>query len=254
MEEKYLKYINKIKRLAQYKDFSDIDLEALAKKHFDKSDLETELEKTIGNDKPELVEAKKRFEAYLAEFPILENEIEKNGLIRLIYLEILGLRLQNVLNQDVNLVPSKIFESLCENNKQINEQKRALGIIKKEDSEESELHKIIGELTRRQTEFINLPENRANYTYKCGHCGKLQLIRRRIDKEKDVVLEHPFFIDGGILFNRHVFKLFDEGKITDEDVAAILDVKQVDYRSWLYKIYKKEIEYYKKNYKNESEK
>lgn len=253
MEDKIKKYIDKIKKLVQYKDFDDASLEAIAKKHFEHSDLEIELIKTIGNDKEELVEAKKRFEAYLAEFPILENEIEKDGLIRLIYLEILGLRLQKVLNQDIALVPTHTFENLCINNKEINSQKVALGIIKKESSEESELHKILNELIRRQTEWINLAENRSNYTYKCGHCGKLMLIRRRLDKEKDMVLTHPWFIEGGILLNFHVFKLFDEGKITDEDVAAILSVKPKEYREWLYKLFKKEIEYYKKNYKNESE-
>jgi hypothetical protein len=253
MEEKFLKYINKIKRLAQYKDFSDVDLEAIAKKHFEKTDLETELEKTIGSDKEEQLEAKKRFEAYLAEFPILENEIEKNGLIRLIYLEIIGLRLQKVLNQDTALVPTHTFENLCSNNDEINKQKIVLGLIKKENSEETEIHKILNELIRRQHEFINLAENRANYTYRCGHCGKLMLIRRRLDKEIDSVIIHPMFIAGGVLFNAHVFKLFDEGKITDEDVAAILDVKQVDYRLWLYKQYKNEIEYYKKSHKHDKE-
>ncbi len=246
MEDKIQKYISKIKRLQQYKDFSDADLEAVAKRHFERDELEKILTLSVGEDKAELAEARKRFESYLAEFPILENEIEKDGLIRLIYLEILGLRLQKVLNQDVSLVPPKTFESLCENNKQINEQKRALGIIKKEDSEETELHRVLGELIRRQNEWLNLPDNRANFTYRCGSCGKLQLIRRRIDKEKDIVLAHPFFVLGGQLFNYEVWKLFDEGVLNDEQVATILDVKEKDFREWIYKMYKKEILHYKK--------
>lgn len=246
MNDKIEKYILKIKKLKQYQDVDDKTLQEIAEKHFEKDELEQELEKAVGSDKEEIIEAKKRFEAYLAEFPILENEVEKNGLIRLVYLEILGLRLQKVLNQDTAQVPSKVLESLCENNKQINEQKVALGILKKEDAEETELHKILNELIRRQDEWINLPENRANYSYKCASCGEWQLIRRRIDKEKDLVIKHPFFIVGGILFNKEVWKLFDEGKITDEEVAKILDVKEKDFREWIYKLYKQEVNAYKK--------
>jgi len=245
MSDKITKHIEKIRKLQQYKDLDEDSLREIAEQHFSKLSLEQELEKLIGSDKEEVKEAKKRFDAYLAEFPIMEGEIERNGLLRLIYLEIIGLRLQKVLNQDTNSVSGKIHETYLENLKAQDEEKRVLGIIKKEDDKETELHKVLNELVRRQDAWINQADNRANYSIKTPCCGKWILIRRRLDKEKDTVLNHPWFVKGGILLNKHVFKLFDEGKISDEDVAEILQVKEKDYRLWLYKIYKEELKYNK---------
>lgn len=167
MADKIEKYIAKISKLAQYQGCDEKTLREVAEKHFEKTSLEAELEKAIGSDKEELKEAKKRFESYLAEFPILEGEIEKAGLIRLIFLEIVAIRLQKVLNQNTDSVSGKTLESYKEMLDEINNQKVFLGMCKNEDEKEVEVHKILGELARRQDAWINQPDNRANYSYKC---------------------------------------------------------------------------------------
>jgi hypothetical protein len=58
------------------------------------------------------------------------------------------------------------------------------------------------------------------------------LIRRRLDKEKDEVVSHPWFIDGGILFNKQLFIDLELKKISIDQAARYLNASQ-DYIQWI---------------------
>jgi len=68
--------------------------------------------------------------------------------------------------------------------------------------------------------------------HNCPKCGELFLLRQRLDKITDEVVEHPWFIQGGILMNKEIFEDLKIGKISVDQAARYLNATQ-DYINWL---------------------
>ena len=173
----------------------------------------------------------------------IENPSDKELLKQLAYLELSTHRIQLSLNassKDCNVQPYKELDSYNKALEQCIKIKKQLGLLEEEDKSGNDAVKALNILKARFKKHINHPDNKANYTYRCDSCQNLQLVRRRLDKEKDIIMEHPWFEKGGLLFNEHLFRLLYEDKITEDDVCKVLHVSQ-DYLPWLYENYRIEL-------------
>jgi len=173
----------------------------------------------------------------------IENASDKELLKQLAYLELSIHRIQLSLNassKDCNVQPYKELDSYNKALEQCIKIKKQLGLLEEEDKSGNDAVKALNILKARFKKHINHPDNKANYTYRCDSCQNLQLVRRRLDKEKDIIMEHPWFEKGGLLFNEHLFRLLYEDKITEDDVCKVLHVSQ-DYLPWLYENYRIEL-------------
>ena len=231
--------INKLKGLKQYSNLSEEELEKIVEKKFS-GKITNSL--VFANSRQEKELAQKLYEQYVADWGELNNIADKSVLLTIIDLEILNYKLkkkiaeieeQSKTDQSSGVISKELIEQLIRNTEIILKLKASLGMTKAErEKSQSDLVLVLETLKRRFRDWINNPENKSNYTLVCPHCQKYILIRRRIDKEKDEIKVHPFFIDGGITFNKHLFELYKEGKISKEDVAKVLDVNE-DYVDWI---------------------
>ncbi|MFH0805954.1 MAG: hypothetical protein V1901_03715 [Patescibacteria group bacterium] len=239
--DELIKQVNKIRNFTQYKNSTQEELEKVARKTIAEKEVEKELISLVGEE--ELPLAKEIFNKYINEYQ-LETSSDKSTLLDLVYYEILNLRIKKYLTENYKtedgsvVIHTKTIESLNAQTDQINKLKSLLGMTKKQvEVEHSDVVKIMENLKSRYHTWINSPENRANYTLKTPCCGKMLLIRRRLDKEKDEVLIHPWFVRGGVLFNKHLWKMHHEGKISDDDIMKVLNLQSMDYIEWVKRHY-----------------
>jgi len=206
-----------LRNLVQYKDLDDSSLDEIidAKKNatpdFDISDIFVEKEdKKLGT---------KLANKYLRDYQ-METVSDNNSLKQLIQLEILNMKLQKQLTrvqagEKTNISLERLINAIHNNISRISELKDRLGMTKaKRDASKAE-------------------ENQGSRTIVCGHCGKMILLKIKTDKYDSQ--KHPFFKDK-VLYNKHLMKLFSEGKITKDDVAEILETSPF-YVDWLLEQY-----------------
>jgi hypothetical protein len=195
--------------------------------------------------KDEEIKAKKIFQDYLEKYD-LETDIDLNLLNQLVYLEMLGERFKkqiNDLSERTNnknqvIVPTQTIRAMHENLNQIIQLKEKLGLL-----EEKELKDWVifwKDLLESIDIYINTGENGVICHLKCPHCGMMYLARKDI---KDFeLLPHPFFIERNIIYNKKLFDLLHEKKLTFEEVAEILDTHSQFIEKLYNKIYLKEKE------------
>ena len=228
--------IKRIKNLPQYKEKSEEELLKIAQEQIDQEQILGSL--TYCVDEKEKDFAKNLLESYLGQSSF-ENFSERQILGQLIDQELLAKRLKEFMKKEYSkdnpTIPLQMVEQLDVVVERIQTLQEKLGLIRKV-GEENSATKIIEELKVRFKKWINRPENRSNFTFSCWKCGATFLLRRRLDKEKDEIKEHPWFVDGGMLFNKQIFIDLTEGKITEEQAAHYLDCS-IDYLQWILKEY-----------------
>ena len=171
---------------------------------------------------------------YLAESTI-ESFTDRDTLRQVIDLEIVIERIKSLLNVEYEkankAIPIQMVDQLTSLNNQVIDLKERLGLTQEKDKKNDTV-KVIDDLLERFHKWVNKPENRSNYEFQCPKCAELFLIRRRLDKDKDEVKNHPWFIDGGILFNKQIFIDLDLGKISEDQAARFLNAT-LDYIKWI---------------------
>jgi len=228
--------VKKIRNLKQNQGKSEEELNSLAKESLEKNEILSSLKFCISDEERKF--ALNLLENYLKESS-LTSYAEKDTLRQLIDLEIVIERIKSFINKETekaNPVPSiQFIEQLQYLNKQIIELKEGLGLVSKKDGK-NDASKVIDDLTERFHKWINKPENRSNYEFQCPKCAEIFLIRRRLDKISDEVVDHPWFIDGGILFNKAIFEDLELGKISESQAARYLNAT-LDYIRWIKQTY-----------------
>jgi hypothetical protein len=231
------KLFNKYKNLPQYKNLSEEELYKKVDEYLQKDEMLGSLTFAVNAEEKKF--AQELLNRYLEESS-LESAAEKDTLRQLIDLEILAERYKKILKTEYEksnpAIPKDDVEQLRETEKQIQLLKKDLGLSSNRDDQVNNVAKIIEDYKIRLRKWINMPENRSNYTFQCHNCGETFLVRRRLDKEKDEIKTHPWFIEGGILFNKEIFKDLTDGKITQEQAARYLDCS-IDYLAWILKEY-----------------
>ncbi len=176
--------------------------------------------------------AKKRFEDY-KNFYHVEHLSDLQLLEELCFRESLQERTKKVIAkvaksktvEKENLIPTHILNSLNENLERILILKEKLGLF--EDKKGNDPFKHIQTLKKKFK--IWMSENQGSRTLICPHCSKMVLLKIRTESWE--AQKHPFFVDR-ILANKHLWKLYKEEKITNEDVGKVLGVSP-DYVIWL---------------------
>jgi hypothetical protein len=245
------KKVGQLKNLTQYKNLSEEDLLKAAEKKVAEEQLEAELLMVVNPD--ELDSAKKLYIDYTAEYSI-ETSADKSTLYDLIYFEILNFRIKKYLNENQTgkdgaspIIHTNTIETLQKNTEKITLLKSQLGMTKKDaDRDNADVVKILENLKQRFHRWINQPDNRANFSLKCPHCLNLFLIRRRLDKEKDEVIQHPWYIKGGLLFNQAIFEDLRDHVITIKQAARYFNTSE-DYILWIQKKYPIEVNHIDNN-------
>jgi len=196
----------------------------------------------IGLDRNEKNKAKKRFKQYLkqhhfeslADLYLLEElvcrEIYHNRYKQAIadFQESLHKKQKekSIRVSYSDIVPNKILDALNTNLDEIYKLQDKLGLYidKKEDN-----YDYLQDLKKKFD--IWKEENQGSREVTCPFCSKIFFLNIRTDKYKEG--KESFFKDR-ILFNKHLWKLYKENKITKEDIAKILGTP-TDYVSWLEK-------------------
>jgi hypothetical protein len=225
------KIIKKLRNLPQYKNLSESELTKIATEQSEKESIIDSLTFCLPEEKKL---ASKKLEEYLSEGKI-ETISDKSTLILLIDNEIMIERVKKLIHKNYAKENSYIAPELTRQHHDLIAQnlelKEKLGLNKKE-GEQNSAYQIIEDLKLRFKKWINMPENRSNYTLQCPSCQELILIRRRLDKEKDEIKIHPWYINGGLLFNKEMFRDINDKKITKDQAARYLDCS-VDYIDWI---------------------
>jgi len=226
-EEEVKKRLAQITGLKQYVKFSPEELRKIAEELVIKSKKREDLNVSdLFQSEDEQKRAKTLLDKYIQEYTI-ETVSDRNILKQLIYLEVLNTRIQDSLNNytgpDKDLV--KLIDVIHKNLSQILILKTELGLSgsKNKQNEANALETL-------KKKFKNyLKENQASRTLVCPHCSQMILLRIRTTAYE--AQKHPFFRDR-ILYNKPLLALYKEGKLTQKDVASVLECSE-DYIEWV---------------------
>lgn len=216
--------IKRLRNLKNYKEYSDSQLEKIAKINLRVKDFRSNPLFAYVDEKGEISKqsqldqelAETKFRSYLENHE-LESQSDLDTLRSLIYNEIHESHIQfelNKLNAEKKYPPEKLTAQLIDVQNQKMALKMKLGIDK--EANISELTK----LQQLEKKFELYYQEHANeFTTVCGCCGEMLLLRRRV--EKFDTLKHPWFA-GRWLFNYEILKDVKDGKISKDDAWRYL--------------------------------
>jgi len=216
------KRIKQLKALKQYKGKSEEELREIASRQEEKVKVDWS-----GLDRIEKKWADKRFNEYKERFHIesysdlqLLEELVKREALQERHWKRLGKISEKAKKAgETFVIPKELNYGLNQNLEQILILKEKLGLF--EEKSQLEWVKFWKSLIKKIDKYVNSGENGVVAHIKCGYCGRVFLARKNI---KDFeTLPHPFFTDRNIIYNKHLFDLLDQKKITSEDVAKILN-------------------------------
>ena len=166
---------------------------------------------------------------YLKDYSF-EYASDKAVLKELIYLEVINIRLQGMLNSfytDAQAVPQQMLDSLHKNVMQITALRETLGLVKDGKEEAQTGLSTIDVLKKKFKKWRE--ENQGSRTLVCPECSKMVMLKIRTEAWE--ACKHPFFRDR-FLTNDHLIHMYQTGKITREDVAKVLGTSP-DYVDWI---------------------
>jgi len=239
----------KYKTLKQYKNKTDKELYALVDKKLGKIDNDIDFT-DLFSDKKDIKKANQLLEKYLEEKDF-DNTAEKQNLKNIIWLEMELEKAQQICNalheQSTNFVPEDQLKSIISMMKQVSDLKKELGFYIKE-KEESDGYKIVQRMLDRAKLWRE--KNQGTRHLLCPHCQEMVLLKIRTDSWE--AQKHPYFNDHRILTNKHLMRLYCEGKLSKDDVASVLEVSE-EYVEWLMEKWRNHPEYKEFISKNKKE-
>ncbi len=230
---KYLeKEINRLRNLRQNKDISEEEIEQLAKANIERQEILSSL--TFCIDEVEKKFAQNLLEKYLSESS-LESTAERDTLRQLIDVEVLIERIKKFLKTEYAksnpAIPTQMLDQLTNLNNQLLELKEKLGLTKKEENKN-----ILEEWNKLKNKALAYyKENSGCNVIKCPECKKLFMILK--DVRQYTAQKIPFF-KRTMLYNKKLFELYEQNRVTIEEMAVILGVSN-DYITYIFdNIYK----------------
>jgi len=231
--------IEKLRNTPQYANYTEEQLTEKAQQLIDRQEAKTTVVK-VGNvemnftglfqDLTEKRQAKKLLEKYLKDFTP-RTISEKNDIRALLYLEIIQVRLQNVMNkmqqETDGAVHLKTMKAIHENLNEISTIKEKIGLQGKTKGQTSDAYKN-WELLKEKAKIWR-ENNSTERTLNCPHCGEMTLLKISMDNFD--ATKHNFF-KGRFLCNHHLMKMYIKGKLTKKDLALVYETSE-DYIDWL---------------------
>lgn len=224
-----IKLFKKLKGLIMYRDKSDTEILEIMKQKASSPENELKIGSLFSN-RTEVKQAKRLLAKYLRDYNPTSVS-DQNNLRHLIYLETIQVRLQdkmNEMNDKGGVIPLQMIDSVHKNLREINELKSKLGLIgEKREEVKSDAYKALELLKDKFKRWRE--ENQGSRHLICPYCGKMVMLKIRTDAWE--AQKSPLFQDR-VLANKYLIQLYLEKKITQEDVAKVLEVSN-DYVSWL---------------------
>lgn len=221
------KTIKKLSNLTQYKNKTSEELKLLAEEELRKKEI---ISSTMCVDDDEIKFADNLLKKYLSQGTI-ESESDKEMLRQLIDQELIAERFKHLLKtqysasnpaQDMDMV-----EQLDKVVERITKLKKDLGLANKDDVQNSWL----GFWNKLEKKCINYYKEHAAETYtKCPRCQHIYRLILRIDNKEKV---SATFFKGTKVYNKKLFSLYHEKRLTEIEIAEILGVS-VQYIQYIY--------------------
>ena len=216
---------NQLRNLKQNRNLSDEEIEAKAKEKLEKNEILSHLTFCIDNEERKF--ASHLLEKYLEESS-LESTSEKDTLRQLIDVEVLMERIKKFLNTEYikanPVIPTQMLDQLTTLNKQVIDLKDNLGLSKKDEQKN-----ILDKWDNLKSKALAYyKENAGCNIAKCPECQKLFYILKDMRNHKTEKI--PFF-KKTLLYNKKLYELYEQNKITKEEMIVILGVSgdYVDY-------------------------
>lgn len=182
---------------------------------------------------------KQRFRDYRSSYPHLNKLGNLHLLEELVWKEVMQERFKiqiGKLGEDKNKkntdgtntlepIPHHLQESLDSGLQSIIELKTKLGMF--EDQKTTDAFKDFLALKEKAAEYRKT--HPLSFKCTCPYCAKVFYLKRRTEHFKE--FKSPFAEDK-VLNNRPLFAIYKEGRLTKEDMAAVLGVSP-DYVAWL---------------------
>lgn len=235
------KLFKQLRGLTQYKKKSSEELYTIVDKKLAEEKYKLDFD-DVFEEPQEKKKAQKLAKKYLSQRN-LEELSERNELIQLIWDEIVLDRVRRQTNEKCKkndkYIPEDELKVIDELSKRIVNRKEKLGFFDKEKSE-SDGYLIIQKMIKRAQKFWEA--NQGTLSLWCPVRKSMCLLKIRTDKYD--CQAHPFFQDR-ILTNKHLMRLYCQGKITKKDVAEILEVSLDYVDPWLIERWKNHPDYKK---------
>jgi len=214
--------VKQLQKLTQYKGLSKKELEDVARKSLERDKLYKA--EWVGLSSSEARKANELLRSYIDKYHITKfSDLE--DLKTLINNEILKRKIQRKIGESDGIPPKHVIDSLNTLQNQILTLKEKLGIF--DDKKQTDAFAYIQKLNKKFKKWRE--ENQGSRTLVCPHCSKMIMLKIRTKAWE--ALKHPFFKDK-LLANEHLIKLYQESKITKEDVAKVLGCSP-DYVLWI---------------------
>lgn len=193
-----------------------------------------------GLDPDEKKWGQKRFNDYRANYPHLNKLSNLQLLEELVWKETIQERFKRQVGDvgkkqadlakdkgqsEIPQIPTYLQDSLSEGLTSIIELKTKLGMF--EDQKTLDAFKDFQDMKTKAAEYRKT--HPLSFKTTCPFCARQYYLKRRTDKYEEFTSP---FVEDKVLNNRPLFKLYKDGKITKEEVAAVLGVSP-DYVDWL---------------------
>jgi hypothetical protein len=190
----------------------------------------------IGLTPEELPLGKKMFNEYRNQFEHLQSASNSRLLEELVWKELVQDRFKKQVGEACKLknkdtgepiaIPSHLQQSMNDGLEQILKLKEKLGMFAKQEETDSFKNWKLLEIKAAQYR----KEHPLSFKTTCPHCAGIFYLKRRTEGFEEFI--SPFYAEDKVLNNRPLWKLYKDGKITQDDVAAVLGVSP-DYIPWL---------------------
>jgi len=209
--------IKKLKNLPQYKNMAEEELNKIAQENLERSEILSSLTFCINEE--EIKFAKNLLENYLAQSSF-ENFSEKQTLGQLIDQELLSKRMKDSLKTQYSAanpsIPLQMIEQLDAVIERIEGLKVKLGLSQKEKTN------ALNEWAKLKAKALAYyKENQGCNVVKCPYCQKLFMLLKDI---KNYTSEKLPWFRKTLLYNHKLFQLYEQNRITKEEMCIIFGV------------------------------
>lgn len=234
------KLIKRLRGLKQNKNLSDSEIEQLVNRRLEEEELRSSF---VGLKDEEINKAIITYHKYVEEGSF-QSLAEKSTLIGMLYKEALVDRMKEFIRKEGDAkdgaIPLSMAEKMMDMSAQVLSDKEKLGMLK--DKDVDTFSSAWNELKEKANAYYN--EHAGEIYYQCPYCNEFS---RQIMQIDGYDIAKASFFKHTTLYNKVLFQLYHEKKITIEEMANVLDV-HTKYITFIYEgLFLKELKNATKN-------
>jgi len=219
---------NQLRSLKQNKEKTEEEISFLAQQKLDEQNILDELAFCINDAEKKY--AKNLLDQYLSQSSF-ENLADRDTIKQLVDMEILVERIKSYLKRAYDTanpaLPTNLIQQLQFCNEQILKLKESLGLTSSDKNQQS----WIADWDNLKKKCLAYHKIHGGETYtRCPKCQHMYRILMKVDDKEKV---SATFFQGTKLYNKKLFALYHEKRLTQEEVAEILGVS-VHYIAFIY--------------------